>query len=367
MVLLTNGLVVSTFLGNPSTFAEASSGYAQHDPIMISSNGGFTTANGVSGGTGTSSDPYVIKGWNITAPMALQAINITGTSSYFIIRHVLLSSDSYEIVLRSGSNGEIQDAVVQFKPGEFVGAKGIFANGFSDLTISGSQIIVPPTTDSPIVLFGCSVCTITQNDLAFWSTNYNRGVFNAGIQLEDSNNVVISDNLIENFTYGVDLARSSNLTLNGNDVFYNSIGIYFVNGTSATVYHNRFLYNSLPAEDGGHNKWDLGYPLGGNYWGPNLGSAYPNYTGVDNCSGPQQNQCGRSDGIGDTPYQIPGGVDHYPLVLPIVNPHSQGISLDTVILVLTSMAVGVVSAIIVMYLRKSYGAGHHESNIVPTD
>src|SRR5438132_4525317 len=36
-----------------------------HLPISIMGNADFTAANGVTGGTGTASDPYVIAGWDI--------------------------------------------------------------------------------------------------------------------------------------------------------------------------------------------------------------------------------------------------------------------------------------------------------------
>jgi len=54
------------------------------------------------------------------------------------------------------------------------------------------------------------------------------------------------------------------------------------------------------------NIWDDGYPSGGNYWS--------DYAGVDEKSGPNQNQPG-SDGIGDTPYVInSNNRDNYPLI-----------------------------------------------------
>jgi hypothetical protein len=54
------------------------------------------------------------------------------------------------------------------------------------------------------------------------------------------------------------------------------------------------------------NKWDNGYPSGGNYWS--------DYNGTDLYSGPYQNVTG-SDGIGDTPYVIDANnTDHYPLM-----------------------------------------------------
>ncbi len=57
--------------------------YTAHDPIVISDDGGFTPANGVTGGSGTSSDPYVISDWEITTGDT--CITISNTTSYFSV------------------------------------------------------------------------------------------------------------------------------------------------------------------------------------------------------------------------------------------------------------------------------------------
>jgi hypothetical protein len=88
-----------------------------------------------------------------------------------------------------------------------------------------------------------------------------------------------------------------------------------------SVYHNNFVDNVYQGYDYRVNQWDDGYPSGGNYWG--------DYTGIDEKSGPNQNQPG-SDGIGDTPYIIPGGTnsDQYPLMSPWGKPKGPEISVE---------------------------------------
>jgi len=77
-----------------------------------------------------------------------------------------------------------------------------------------------------------------------------------------------------------------------------------------SIYHNNIVKNTQQAYDEALNTaWDNGYPSGGNYWS--------DYVGVDLYSGPDQNILG-PDGIGDTPYNIPGTAgsqDSYPFMM----------------------------------------------------
>jgi parallel beta-helix repeat protein len=124
------------------------------------------------------------------------------------------------------------------------------------------------------------------------------------------NNII--GNEISGNDYGIEVSEGSDgNTLISNLVQDNRIGILFFWSDYNTIYHNRFINNTFQASDPGandNNKWDNGYPVGGNYWS--------NYTGVDNFKGPNQDQPG-SDGIGDTNYSIDGdSIDHYPLMEP---------------------------------------------------
>jgi len=131
-----------------------------------------------------------------------------------------------------------------------------------------------------------------------------------GVLLESSSNSDITDcNSYNNSKYGIHLSSSSNCNITNCNVYNNSqYGIYIApNSDNNLLYHNNFVNNVQNAYDECSNTWDDGYPSGGNYW--------DDYTGDDLFQGPDQNIPG-SDGIGDIPYNIPGGSnqDNFPLM-----------------------------------------------------
>jgi len=98
-----------------------------------------------------------------------------------------------------------------------------------------------------------------------------------GIFMFDSHDNIITNNTISNYSSGISLFHLSE---------------------NNTIYYNNFINNTQNANDSGNNSWDNGKY--GNYW--------DNYNGLDK----------NNDGIGDTPYNIPGGnnQDKYPLMMP---------------------------------------------------
>jgi hypothetical protein len=91
-------------------------------------------------------------------------------------------------------------------------------------------------------------------------------------------------------------------TISGNTFFKNNIGIQIGDIERSTlIYHNNFFQNNLHAIDQYENSmWYDSDIKQGNFW--------DDYTGIDS----------NGDGIGDTPYEIPGNhtKDYYPLILP---------------------------------------------------
>jgi len=85
-----------------------------HAPIVIVGDSDFIPANGVTGGTGTSSDPFIIEGWEMDAEIAA-GIPISGTTTHFVIRNVNISRatplpNQYGIYLNHVVNGSIENS-----------------------------------------------------------------------------------------------------------------------------------------------------------------------------------------------------------------------------------------------------------------
>jgi parallel beta-helix repeat protein len=125
-----------------------------------------------------------------------------------------------------------------------------------------------------------------------------------GIRVEYASHNIIQENMIvKNKGYGIYLYEVQDSTIVGNtvrDSFFDGImlGGYCCNNQ---LYHNNFIDNPGNANDVTGNIWDNG--SSGNYWS--------DYTGAD----------GNGDGIGDTPYLIPGNMsqDRFPLMEPFKN------------------------------------------------
>src|SRR6059036_921338 len=85
--------------------------YHSQAPIVINGDSGFTTSNGVTGGSGTSSDPYVIDKWYIDGGGWQNGIDIRNTDAFFVIQSVYLHSipNSYNspagVVFSNVTNG----------------------------------------------------------------------------------------------------------------------------------------------------------------------------------------------------------------------------------------------------------------------
>ncbi|UCE37259.1 MAG: right-handed parallel beta-helix repeat-containing protein [Thermoplasmata archaeon] len=239
---------------------------------------------------------------NIIHDNKIQNNNIHGMYLYAlsnnnIITDNIISSNKYDgILVEYSSNNKIK------------------RNDISD-NLGGLNLSTPPVSN-----LNSSYNIISDNNI----TNNERGIW----LYSALTNAIIGNNISLNNDDGIRLLTSSDMNgIIGNTIFSNNgYGIYLSESSRNSIYHNYILNNAIQAFDYtiDTNRWDIGYPLGGNFWSdfdePSEG-AYDDYQGSD------QDILG-SDGIvdngtigggGKNPYVIDSdSQDNYPLVIPPV-------------------------------------------------
>jgi serine protease AprX len=255
-------------------------------------------------------------------------IGLTSSSNCIIANNTVLSNSAYGIALFQSNNNIIKgnrcDSNRDYQINLFTASCN---NTITENSLSGSIY------GHGIYLIGQSNNNVITKNVAFSNSN-------AGINVLSSHHNLISDNILEynvkglwigsmlsfDYSNGNIIANntvSSNTDVgilvengNENEIINNSVtgdkdGIHIRKGNRNRIYHNH-LKNGKNAYDGESNRWDNGYPSGGNYW-----SDYP---GSDKYMGVGQDEPG-NDSIGDTPYIIDGNSrDNYPFIWIYIPP-----------------------------------------------
>ncbi len=228
-------LLITLSFSSLVTIPEEASAYTTRDPIMIWANDEFTPANGVTGGSGTSSDPYIIEGWEIDAPYPYKAISMRWTDAHFIIRNNHLSAGGGSVTyFYEMSNGTIEDNVVSGDVNQFCLGR---ASNFSILNnfvtggsyYGGGSISVVQSTD----------VTISGNIIRQFGMHGGE-VVGTDIIVHLSVNVTITGNEIIDTSFGIDLsgyAYDVSITNNNIDVDHKGIRVG-MNSDNATIVDN---------------------------------------------------------------------------------------------------------------------------------
>lgn len=212
MILLTFSTVFVSFVSEPG------SAYTTRSRIYIYDDSQFTPANGVTGGSGTESDPYIIEGWYIYVMPTGTCIEVINTRAHFVIRNCSLRGDpntvgSNIIGLNNVQNGTVEDVV-----GFEMGGSGLAASACTNLTITNNS---------------------------FHGNQY-------GVLINGCHDVrVVSNNLTDNLAAGVSLASSWDILVRNNDVYDNldltgggGDGVLLSDCSGITVTDNKMTHNS---------------------------------------------------------------------------------------------------------------------------
>jgi len=239
--------------------------------------------------------------------------------------NTILNNSNYGISITHVDNSQITNNTIEDNySGILISSHSdnnlISENEIADNYLNGIDFIALGNNNS---ISGNSITNNQQNGLSISTEFYGRNNVFSGNLIEANhsdgiychnycNHSIISGNTINaNWGNGISLTEWSKYNIISGNIINNNFigtGIYVSNECNNNYFtYNNLISNAINVYDESINIWDNGYPSGGNY--------FDDYTGVDNFSGPNQNIPG-SDGIGDTPYIIPGGSnqDQYPFI-----------------------------------------------------
>ncbi len=216
-VAIMTGLMVFAFQTFIVEIPEEVSAYTPHASIYIQGNGDFTPANGVTGGSGTPSDPFIIEGWEIYASGS-PAIEIVNTTAHFVIR------DSYTdtvymlnlpcIYLNNVSNGAVKNVTVE--DSDF----GIHLYRSSNNTIANN------TVADNIAMSNMHSIRIVESHNNKILNNRVSSNKQEGIYLYSSDNNTVANNMISDYDVGIVLMRSHYNILTNNSLVDTGIATF---------------------------------------------------------------------------------------------------------------------------------------------
>ena len=264
-------LVSSSLVAISSPIASTSLG--NHAPIRIIGNDQFTEENGVTGGSGTEEDPYIIENWVIVSDGSTsEGIFINNTDVHFIIKNCSVSNftETYDsgILFNNVENGGIEDTVV-FANDDGIKLRESTTITFTNCTCYGNRGDEQSWWGSGIDCYNSSFITVTS--CVCFDNKY------AGVSLTNVRYATIEESVFYNNDFGVELFGGLSVynIIRNCSVFNNTYGIYGFDNDRHSSYHKILdceIYDNgipRPGELGGH---------------PGIDVAMLDYITIDNCT-----------------------------------------------------------------------------------
>jgi len=196
---------------------------AEHDPIVILGDSDMTEANGVTAGSGTVDDPYIVSGWEIDGSTSEYGVRVENVTGYFVLRGLVVqaATNTGGAAIRIGfsSNGVIEECTV------LSSINGIELTSSTSITIRNTALSV---TGMGIQVLGDAVeeyrHTIESSTiLNGYPVLYYVGLNGETIEAQETTHLSVVD--------------SHNVTIASNDVFSGD-GVFLAFVTDSTVIGN---------------------------------------------------------------------------------------------------------------------------------
>jgi parallel beta-helix repeat protein len=301
-----------------------SSGFWIMGPLHIDDTGGgdYTWATAVlqdwCSGNGTLLNPYLLENITIDAGWLDNGILIENSNNkYFTIRNCTVmnagtgSMANAGIKLLYSSNGTLIEnnclnnikngIMLQYGNYNFITNNYIYNSSHTSVRLyqSDHNEVLGNNITEGFTIFSTGIYIDFTSEFNFVSdndvSNQRTGIVITGSAA--SNNTIVNNWLFNNSVYGIQINTGcNNNTIELNEIQNSSYGLHII-GDGNTLYRNILINNTQNAVDwGDYNHWDNGTI--GNYW--------DDYADVD----------GNDDGIGDSPYSLPGSAgshDNFPI------------------------------------------------------
>src|SRR5436853_934422 len=191
-----------------------------HKVIIINKDSDFNATNGVTGGSGTASDPYVISGWSIEYQYVPAQISISNTRAYFVVRNVTAYGPSNGITLSNVTNGRLEN-LESDGGAAYCSGTGVLVTSSNNIWITSLQVSSGGTP--------------------------NGGGGGPGIIIQSSSNILIANNTIPaNVGSDLTVSSSTNVTITGNYIGSSATGYGMdLSGVNVTVSQNGFHNSGL--------------------------------------------------------------------------------------------------------------------------
>src|SRR6266567_6541755 len=247
-VFLISGLLIVISLSARGMVSTATPSLQPHAPILINGNSDFNPNNGVTGGSGTASDPYVIEGWNITSS-GTTAISISNTDASFVIRNVYInhlsggsgSPTPYGINMTNVSSGAIDDSRVYNYYDLSIVMTLVSDVAVNNVIAMPSTILVTNSTHVEVLYSTAEHIDIEASSDVQVSNNAHN------IDISYSTNVTITNNQSNIPGLKIGVAYSSNITISGNSYACDCVPVIVENSNHVTIIGNDFNGNEFDA------------------------------------------------------------------------------------------------------------------------